>query len=187
MGMTVVSDDELHGSLKFHQNAVGGVPGAFDAWLLLRGLKTLALRMRQHASNAMAVASFLEVHPAVKRVLYPGLPSHPHHEVAARQMTGFGGIVTVELEGGEAEARAFLRNTRLFLTAESLGGVESLADHPGIMTHATLPPDLREAAGITDSLIRLSVGIEDEEDLLADLKQALSFAAPDPLPGQRAL
>ncbi|MGI8968993.1 MAG: cystathionine gamma-synthase [Chloroflexota bacterium] len=173
MGMAVVSDDELRDSLRFHQNAAGGIPGPFDSWLLLRGLKTLGLRMARHNSNALAVAQFLQGRPGVRRVIYPGLPSHPQHELARRQMSGFGGIVTVELEGGEPAARAFLRGSKLFLTAESLGGVESLADHPAIMTHASVPAHLREAAGIGGGLIRLSVGIEDEKDLLADLARAL--------------
>jgi cystathionine beta-lyase/cystathionine gamma-synthase len=173
MGVLVTSNEELYDSLKFLQNAVGGVPGPFDSWLLLRGMKTLALRMERHQRNALAVARFLERQPQVRRVIYPGLPSHPQHALAARQMSGFGGIVTVELAGGEPAARAFLRSSRLFLTAESLGGVESLADHPAIMTHASLPAERREAAGIGGGLLRLSVGIEDEDDLLADLAQAL--------------
>jgi cystathionine gamma-lyase len=172
MGMLATSHDEVHQSLKFHQNAVGGVPGPFDSWLLLRGLKTLALRMARHARNALAVARFLQGRREVRRVLYPGLTEHPGHALAARQMSGFSGIVTVELEN-EAAARRFLKKSRLFLTAESLGGVESLADHPAIMTHASVPAELRDAAGITGGLIRLSVGIEDEADLLADLEQAL--------------
>jgi cystathionine gamma-lyase len=174
MGVLVTSDDDIHETLKFHQNAVGGTPGPFDAWLLLRGLKTLAIRMERHASNALAVACFLRDHPKVRRAIYPGLPEHPQHGIAKRQMTGFGGVVTVELEGGESAARDFLRKTRLFLTAESLGGVESLADHPAIMTHASVPPDVLAKGGITGGLIRLSVGIEDEADLLADLDQALA-------------
>jgi cystathionine gamma-lyase len=173
MGLLVTSLDETYESLKFHQNAIGGVPGPFDSWLLLRGLKTLSLRMARHASNAQAVACFLAGRSEVSRVLYPGMTDHQNHEVAARQMSGFGGIVTVELAGGEPAARAFLRRAKLFITAESLGGVESLADHPAIMTHASIPEGLREAAGITGGLIRLSVGIEDEADLLADLEQAL--------------
>jgi cystathionine gamma-lyase len=172
-GLAMLNDDELHAALKFHQNAMGGIPGPFDSWLLLRGLKTLGLRMRAHASNAMAVACFLEGRPGLRRVIYPGLPSHPQHELASRQMCGMGGIVTIDLEGGEPAAREFLRRSQLFLTAESLGGVESLADHPAIMTHASVPVELREAAGVTGGLIRLSVGIEDEADLLADLQQAL--------------
>ncbi len=173
MGMAVTSDDELHASLKFHQNSAGGIPGPFDSWLLLRGLKTLELRMRRHERNAMAVACFLETRPEVSRVLYPGLPSHPQHELAARQMSGFGGIVTIDLAGGEAAARQFLRRTKLFQTAESLGGVESLADHPAIMTHASVSPERRDSLGITGGLIRLSVGIENEGDLLTDLEDAL--------------
>ncbi|HLJ68423.1 MAG TPA: cystathionine gamma-synthase [Chloroflexota bacterium] len=172
MGALVTSRDDLHERLKFHQNASGGVPGPFDSWLLLRGVKTLALRMERHASNALAVARFLESRPGLRRVLYPGLASHPQHELAKRQMASFGGIVTIDLEGGEPAARVFLKKARLFVTAESLGGVESLADHPAIMTHASLPPEAREAAGITGGLIRLSVGIEDPGDLLADLEQA---------------
>jgi cystathionine gamma-lyase len=174
MGMLVTSDAQLHVMLKFHQNAIGGVPGPFDSWLLLRGLKTLALRMRTHESNAFAVARALRGRPGVARVIYPGLPDHPDHALAARQMSGFGGIVTVDLVGGEPAARAFLQKSRLFTTAESLGGVESLADHPAIMTHASIPVDIRELGGITGGLIRLSVGIEDEADLVADLEQALS-------------
>lgn len=173
MGAIVTSNDELHRSLKFNQNAVGGVPGPFDSWLLLRGMKTLALRMRQHGSNAMAVARFLEGKPGIRRVIYPGLPSHPQHDLAVRQMSGFGGIVSIELAGGGPAAREFMHRSKLFVTAESLGGVESLADHPAIMTHASVPDHLREAAGITGGLIRLSVGIENEEDLLADLAEAL--------------
>lgn len=173
MGIVVTARDDLHQSLKFHQNAAGGIPGPFDSWLLLRGLKTLALRMARHESNASAVATFLQGREGVARVLYPGLASHPQHALAARQMSGFGGIVTVDLAGGEETARTFLRRSRLFLTAESLGGVESLADHPAIMTHASVPEELREAAGIGGGLIRLSVGIEDEIDLLRDVSQAL--------------
>jgi cystathionine beta-lyase/cystathionine gamma-synthase len=173
MGIAVTSKEEIRERMKFHQNAAGGVPGPFDSWLLLRGLKTLSLRMERHARNAMAVACALEGHPAVSRVLYPGLASHPQHELAARQMTGFGGIVSVDLRGGEAAAREFMRRTKLFLTAESLGGVESLVDHPAIMTHASVPADVRESIGITGGLIRLSVGIEEERDLLADIEAAL--------------
>lgn len=173
MGMAVTSDDELYTSLKFHQNAAGGIPGPFDSWLLLRGLKTLELRMRQHERNALAVACLLEDRAEVSRVLYPGLRSHPQHDLAARQMSGFGGIVTVDLAGGEDAARRFLGRSQLFQTAESLGGVESLADHPAIMTHASVSPERRDALGITGGLVRLSVGIENEADLLADLEHAL--------------
>lgn len=174
MGMAVTSDDELYTSLKFHQNAAGGIPGPFDSWLLLRGLKTLELRMRQHERNALAVACLLEDRAEVSRVLYPGLRSHPQHDLAARQMSGFGGIVTVDLAGGEDAARRFLGRSQLFQTAESLGGVESLADHPAIMTHASVSPERRDALGITSGLVRLSVGIENEADLLADLEHALA-------------
>jgi cystathionine gamma-lyase len=174
MGMAVTSDDELYASLKFHQNSAGAIPGPFDSWLLLRGLKTLELRMRQHERNAMAVACLLESRPEVARVLYPGLRSHPQHELASRQMSGFGGIVTVDFAGGEDAARQFLRRTKLFQTAESLGGVESLADHPAIMTHASVSPERRESLGISGGLVRLSVGIENEADLLADLEDALA-------------
>jgi cystathionine beta-lyase/cystathionine gamma-synthase len=176
MGALVTSNQEVYETLKFHQNASGAVPGPFDSWLLLRGLKTLELRMQRHSDNALAVARYLEGKPGVRLVLYPGLPSHLQHALAARQMrNGFGGIVTIDLEGGEEAARAFLRRTRLFITAESLGGVESLADHPAIMTHASVPLHLREAAGISGGLIRLSVGIENEADLLADLAGALEL------------
>lgn len=174
MGMVATSDDDLHATLKFHQNAAGAVPGPFDSWLLLRGLKTLSLRMRAHERNAFAVARALQGRPEVSSVIYPGLPDHPQHDLATRQMRGFGGIVTVDLAGGEPAARAFLRESKLFTTAESLGGVESLADHPAIMTHASLSEAVRTEAGITGGLIRLSVGIEDEADLLADLEDALS-------------
>ncbi|MGI8825456.1 MAG: cystathionine gamma-synthase [Chloroflexota bacterium] len=178
MGALVTTDPDLYADLKFHQNAAGGIPGPFDSWLLLRGLKTLSLRMERHGSNAAAIAHFLEGESGVRRVLYPGLPDHPHHDIAKRQMSGFGGIVTIDLEGGEAAARAFMRALRLFTLAESLGGVESLVDHPAIMTHASVPAHLREAAGITGGLIRLSAGIEDEADLVADLEQALDVATP---------
>lgn len=173
MGMAVTSNDDLHALLKFHQNSAGGIPGPFDSWLLLRGLKTLELRMRQHERNAMAVACFLENRSEVARVLYPGLRSHPQHELAARQMSGYGGIVTVDLVGGEQAARRFLRGTKLFQTAESLGGVESLADHPAIMTHASVSAEKRDALGISGGLVRLSVGIENAADLLTDLEEAL--------------
>jgi cystathionine beta-lyase/cystathionine gamma-synthase len=174
MGMVVTSSDDLHASLKFHQNAIGGVPGPFDSWLLLRGVKTLALRMRTHESNAFAVARALQDRPEVRRVIYPGLPDHPQHQLAAKQMRGFGGIVTIDLARGEEAARAFLKQSKLFTTAESLGGVESLADHPAIMTHASVPENVREEIGISGGLIRLSVGIEDEADLIEDVNRALN-------------
>ena len=174
MGAAVLADSETYDALKFHQNSIGAVPGPMDCWLLLRGLKTLSLRMDKHEANARAVAEFLAGHAGVKRVIYPGLRDHPGHDLAARQMTGFGGIVTIELEGGLDGASRFMRSLKLFALAESLGGVESLVDHPAIMTHASVPKEAREVAGITDGLVRLSVGIEDTEDLLADLEQALT-------------
>ncbi len=174
-GALVVSDDDLYQRLKFLQNAVGGVPGPFDSWLVLRGLKTLALRMRQHSANAMQVACFLEQHAAVKAVHYPGLASHPQHDLAKRQMVGgFGGMLSFEVRGGVASAREVARRTRLFTLAESLGGVESLIELPALMTHASLPPERRAEVGIDDGLIRLSVGIEEGDDLVADLAQALA-------------
>jgi cystathionine gamma-lyase len=176
-GALVTSDEELHERLKFLQNAVGGVPGPFDSWLVLRGLKTLALRMRQHSENALEVACFLEQHARVKRVYYPGLPSHPQHDLAKRQMVGgFGGMLSFEVQGGVEAAREVARRTRLFTLAESLGGVESLIELPALMTHASLPAERRLDIGIDDGLIRLSVGIEDAQDLIADLDQAISAA-----------
>jgi len=172
-GAVVVADEALYGELKFLQNAVGGVPGPFDAWLVLRGLKTLALRMREHERNALAIAQYLEKHPRVRRVNYPGLESHPQHALARRQMQGFGGMLSFEVGSGE-HARQVVQRTRLFTLAESLGGVESLIELPAPMTHASLPPEVRAELGITDGLIRLSVGIEDPADLLADLEQALA-------------
>jgi len=175
-GALVTSDEERYQQLKFLQNAVGGVPGPFDSWLVLRGLKTLAVRMRQHSANAMEVACFLEQHPSVKRVYYPGLMSHPQHELARRQMTGgFGGMLSFEVRGGVEAAREVARRTRLFTLAESLGGVESLIELPALMTHASLPVERRAEVGIDDGLIRLSVGIEDAEDLISDLRQALTL------------
>jgi cystathionine beta-lyase/cystathionine gamma-synthase len=177
-GALVTSRDDLYERLKFLQNAVGGVPGAFDSWLVLRGLKTLAVRMRQHSANAKEVACFLEKHPRVKGVYYPGLPSHAQHELACRQMVGgFGGMLSFEVEGGVEAAREVARRTRLFTLAESLGGVESLIELPALMTHASLPAERRAAIGIDDGLIRLSVGIEEPEDLISDLEQALARPA----------
>src|ERR1700730_2019053 len=174
-GALVTSDDGLYERLKFLQNAVGGVPGPFDSWLVLRGLKTLAVRMRQHSANAEQVSCFLEQHPNVKRVYYPGLESHPQHELAQRQMVGgFGVMLSFEVVGGVPAAREVARRTRLFTLAESLGGVESLIELPALMTHASLPAKRRTEIGIDDGLIRLSVGIEEPEDLIADLGQALN-------------
>ncbi|MBS0367423.1 MAG: PLP-dependent transferase [Proteobacteria bacterium] len=165
---------ELAERLAYLQNAVGGVPGPFDSFLTLRGIKTLALRMERHCASALAVAQFLEGHPQVERVYYPGLASHPQHDLARRQMTGgCGGIVTAVLRGGLPAARRTLERCHLFALAESLGGVESLIELPAIMTHASLPAQTRAALGISDGLIRLSVGVEDLEDLLAELRQAL--------------
>jgi len=173
-GVLVVGEnDALADRLAFLQNAVGGVQGPFDSFLALRGLKTLALRMERHCANALAIAEHLARHRRVSRVHYPGLPGHPQHDLARRQMHGFGGMVTIELKGGIEEARRFLERVEVFALAESLGGVESLIEHPAIMTHASIPADQRAALGIGDTLIRLSVGIEDLDDLLGDLDQAL--------------
>jgi len=171
-GALVVKDDELAEDLGFIRKSTGAVPGPMDAWLVLRGIKTLHVRMKAHNANGLAVARFLEEHPDVEAVHYPGLPSHPQHELAVRQMSGFTGMVSVELGHGD-RARGFVEGTRLFALAESLGGVESLIGIPSLMTHASVPPDRRAAMGVTDGLVRLSVGIEDTEDLLQDLEQAL--------------
>lgn len=173
-GVAVAADAELAEKIAFLQNAIGGIGGAFDSFLALRGVKTLALRMRQTSENALQIAEWLERQPNVSRVLYPGLPSHPQYELAKRQMhNGFSGIVTFFVKGGLEGARRFLERLEIFTIAESLGGVESLVDHPGLMTHASIPPEKRQALGIDDSLIRLSVGIEDAQDLIDDLAQAL--------------
>ena len=175
-GVAVTSDGELGQRLAFLQNAVGAIAGPFDSFLVLRGLKTLHLRMAQHCSNALRLAEWLQAHSSVDRVIYPGLASHPQHELAARQMQGgFGGMITVILKGDLSYARRVLERCHIFALAESLGGVESLIEHPAIMTHASVPAKQREMAGISDTLIRLSVGIEDFEDLKQDLEQA--FAA----------
>lgn len=163
--------------LAFLQNAIGAVPGPFDAFLVLRGTKTLALRMERHAENAAVLARWLETRPEVAEVRYPGLPSHPQHELAKRQMSGYGGMLGVRLRGGLAMARAMLRAVRVFTCAESLGGVESLIEHPALMTHASLPAEKREALGISDGFIRLSVGIEHVADLQHDIEQALLAGA----------
>jgi len=171
-GVVVVREANLAERIGFLQNAVGGIAGPFDSFLALRGLKTLALRMARHCENAMKIASWLEAQPQVERVLYPGLPSHPQHALARRQMPGFGRMITFFIKGGIEAARRFLERCELFALAESLGGVESLIEHPGIMTHASVPPERREELGISDALIRLSVGIEDADDLIGDLKGA---------------
>ncbi|UYC11553.1 cystathionine gamma-synthase [Xanthomonas sp. CFBP 8445] len=174
-GMAVVGDNaELAEQLAFLQNSVGGVQGPFDSFLALRGLKTLPLRMRAHCDNALALAQWLETHPAVEKVIYPGLPSHPQHALAGRQMAGYGGIVSIVLKGGFDAAKRFCERTRLFTLAESLGGVESLVNHPAVMTHASVPVARREQLGISDALVRLSVGVEDVEDLRGDLERALA-------------
>lgn len=173
-GVAVAANAELADKIGFLQNAVGSISGPFDSFLALRGLKTLPLRMRQASESSLEIAQWLEKHPNVTRVLYPGLPSHPQHALAKRQMkNGFSGIVTFFVKGGMEESRRFLERLRIFTIAESLGGVESLVDHPGLMTHASIPPEKRQALGIDDALIRLSVGIEDTEDLIADLDEAL--------------
>lgn len=173
-GMVVVGDDvELAEKLAFLQNAVGGVQGPFDSFLALRGLKTLHLRMRAHCENAQALAEWLQAHPAVEQVAYPGLAAHPQHALARRQMHGFGGMVSIWLKGGFEAARRLCERTELFTLAESLGGVESLVNHPAVMTHASVPPERRAALGIGDDLVRLSVGVEDVADLREDLAAAL--------------
>ncbi len=173
-GVAVAATAELADKIGFLQNAVGGISGPFDSFLALRGLKTLPLRMRQASESSLEIAQWLEKHPKVNRVLYPGLPSHPQHELAKRQMkNGSSGIVTFFVKGGLDATRTFLERLRIFTIAESLGGVESLVDHPGLMTHASIPLEKRKELGIDDSLVRLSVGIEDVEDLIADLDEAL--------------
>lgn len=171
-GAVITSNDELYNQLKYHQNSIGAVPGPFDCWLTLRGIKTLALRMREHNKNAMAIAKFLSNHPKIDKVNYPGLESHPQHELAKKQMTGFGGMISFEVKGGLDAGKIVAQNTKLFSLAESLGGVESLIGHPATMTHAAIPPEERLKIGLRDGLIRISVGIEDEEDLIKDLEQA---------------
>ena len=173
-GTLVVNRDDLFERLAFLQNAVGGVPGPMDAWLVLRGLKTLAIRMREHDHNARQVAAFLIDHPRVARVFYPGLPNHPQRELARRQMSGFGGMISFEVKGGLEPARRVVERTQLFTLAESLGGVESLIELPAAMTHASIPADTRRAHGVADGLVRISVGIEDAADLISDLDQALA-------------
>jgi cystathionine gamma-lyase/cystathionine beta-lyase/cystathionine gamma-lyase/homocysteine desulfhydrase len=173
-GALIVKGAKIAERLKFIQNAAGAVLGPFDSWLVLRGVKTLAVRMKQHNENGMAVAQFLEQHPKVKRVHYPGLASHPQHELAKKQMTGFGGMIAFET-GSLSNAKTVLKSVRLCALAESLGGVETLISHPASMTHASVPPGDRERIGITDGLVRISVGIEDLHDLIADLDQALAL------------
>jgi cystathionine beta-lyase/cystathionine gamma-synthase len=175
-GTLVVNREDLFEQLAFLQNAIGGVPGPMDAWLVLRGLKTLAIRMREHDRNARLVAAFLSEHPKVARVFYPGLPSNPQRDLAKSQMSGFGGMISFEVKGGLEPARRVVERTRLFTLAESLGGVESLIELPAAMTHASIPAETRRAHGVADGLVRISVGIEDVADLISDLDRALSQA-----------
>ncbi len=176
-GAVLTSEDQVYEAVKFFQNAAGGVPSPFDSWLVLRGVKTIAVRMRQHCENALRVAQFLDGHPLVRRVYYPGLPSHPDHALAKRQMNGFGGMVSFEFEGTREDVDTFVRHLRVFALAESLGGVESLCCHPASMTHGSIPASEREQRGVTETLLRLSVGIEGVDDLTADLDQALGSVA----------
>jgi cystathionine beta-lyase/cystathionine gamma-synthase len=171
-GLLVTSRDDLAERLGFLQNAAGAVPGPLDCWLALRGIKTLPLRMRQHDANGRRVAEWALRQPGITKVYYPGLPSHPQHALACRQMSGFGGVISIDL-GDTPRARRFVESTRIFALAESLGGVESLIGHPASMTHASVPPTMRQAMGLTDSLVRLSCGVEDSDDLIADLESAL--------------
>jgi len=170
-GAIMLSNDEFYEKLKFNQNAIGAILSPFDSYLVSRGIKTLAVRMERHCENAMRIAKYLESHPKVKKVYYPGLKSHPQYDLAKRQMSGFGGMLSFEIKGGLREARKFLGNLQIFALAESLGGVESLIEHPALMTHASVPKEEREKIGISDSLIRVSVGIEDVDDLIRDLEQ----------------
>jgi cystathionine beta-lyase/cystathionine gamma-synthase len=171
-GIVVTSDDAIAGELRFMQKAAGAVPGPWDAWLVLRGTKTLDVRMERHNRNGARIAEFLAGHDGVQKVFYPGLPDHPQHELARRQMKGFSGMISIEL-GSLARAQRVVQNTRIFALAESLGGVESLIGHPAIMTHASVPAEMRSRMGISNGLVRLSVGIEDVDDLLEDLDTAL--------------
>ena len=179
MGVVTVNDDELNDKLRFIQNGLGAVPSPFDSYLALRGLKTLHVRMAKHEENALALAKFFESHEMVEKVLYPGLPSHPQHDIAAKQVArgaGGSGMLTVYIKGGLDGARVFMENVKVFTLAESLGAVESLLESPAIMTHASVPAEARAALGISDNLVRLSVGIEDYADLEADVAQALEAA-----------
>jgi len=172
-GALITNDEKLYEDLKFHQNAVGAIPGPQDCFLVLRGTKTLSVRMERHCANARALAAFLDDHPRVQRVYFPGLPAHPGHDIAVRQMRDFGGVISFELKGGVDEAKAFASSVRLWTLAESLGSVKSLLCHPATMTHASVEPEVRRRNGISDGLVRLSAGIEDVRDLVADLAQAL--------------
>jgi cystathionine gamma-lyase len=174
-GAVMLSDEDLYRQLKFNQNAMGAILSPFDSFLVLRGIKTLAVRMREHERNALRLACYLEEHPKVRKVHYPGLKSHPQHRLANRQATGSGGMLSFEMKGGLDDAERFLENLKIFALAESLGGVESLIEHPARMTHASVPREIREQVGLTDSLIRVSVGIEHIDDLVADFDQAFGM------------
>ena len=173
-GALMFNSDAIKEKIFFYQNAIGPSQSPFDSWLVLRGIKTLAIRMKAHEQNALKIAHFLENHPKIEKVIYPGLSTHPQHKIAVEQMKGFGGMITFFLRGGISESTQFLKSLKLFALAESLGGVESLVDHPAIMTHASIPKNVREDLGIFDNLIRLSVGIEDSLDLINDLENALA-------------
>jgi len=177
-GAIMLSDENLYQRLKFNQNAIGAILSPFDSFMVLRGIKTLAVRMREHERNALRLAEYLEAHLKVRKVNYPGLKSHPQHALAQRQTTGYGGMISFEIKGGLEEAKQFLESLRIFAVAESLGGVESLIEHPALMTHASVPKEVREQIGISDSLIRVSVGIEHIEDLINDLTQAFEKVVP---------
>lgn len=179
MGLISVNNEEIHERLRFLQNALGGVPSPFDCYLCNRGLKTLHIRMERHFKNAMAAAKFLEADPRVERVIFPGLPSHPQYDVVKKQCTGCPGMITFYIKGKLEHASTFLSNLKMFAVAESLGGYESLAEHPAIMTHASVPEKQRAVLGISDTLVRLSVGLEDEDDIIEDLSQALAAAHPE--------
>eukprot|EP01016_Furgasonia_blochmanni_P009238 TRINITY_DN13829_c0_g2_i3.p1 TRINITY_DN13829_c0_g2~~TRINITY_DN13829_c0_g2_i3.p1 ORF type:complete len:315 (+),score=113.66 TRINITY_DN13829_c0_g2_i3:395-1339(+) len=174
MGCITTNDQELRDRLFFNSKSFGGVPGPFDCYLAMRGLRTLKVRMQEQCKSAMIIAQYLKQHPKCERVIYPGLPEHPQHEIAKAQMRGFGGMITFFIKGGLENARKFLETTQVFACAESLGGVESLIESPAIMTHASVPPEIRAELGISDTLIRISVGIEDVEDLLQDLDNAFA-------------
>jgi len=178
-GAVITDSDAIFQQVKFYQNAVGAVPGPFDSWLTLRGIKTLALRMRQHSENAQKIAEYLAGHPKVKKVYYPGLPKHPQHSLAERQMSDFGGMVSFEIGGGRDVANSFFKALNIFSYAESLGAVESLACYPVVMTHGSIPREERERRGINEGVIRLSVGIEDIQDLIEDIRQALTACRAD--------
>ena len=172
-GAAMLNSQELYDKLWYLQNSIGPTPSPFDSWLLLRGLKTLSIRMERHSTNAMEIATFLEQHPKVAKVLYPGLPSHPQHKLAKKQMSGFGGMITCHIKGDLQTSVNFVSSLKLFTLAESLGGVESLIEHPAAMTHSSIPKEVREKNGISDGLVRISVGIEDPEDLIEDIRQTL--------------